>query len=53
MPQTFVEVGVEVVGDEEIFVEKVGGRFVDDEFFVESVAVAGFVVGAGDVFEGH
>ena len=51
--QTFVEVGVEVVGDEEVFVEKVGGRFVDDEFLVESVAVAGFVVGAGDVFESH
>ena len=47
--ETFVEVGVEIVGYEEIFVEKVACGLVDYEFLVEAVAVAGVVVGLGDV----
>ena len=49
--ETFVQVGVEVVGDEEIFVHEVGGLLIDDKLFVESVAVRSLVVGFGDVFE--
>ena len=51
--ETFVEVGVEIVGYEEIFVEKVACGLVDYEFLVEAVAVAGVVVGLGDVLDSH
>ncbi len=39
MAEAFVEVCVEVVSDEEVFVKEVGCLLVDDEFFVEAVAV--------------
>ncbi len=50
--KALVEVGVEIVGDKEIFVEELAGGSVDYKFFVEAVAVRSFVVGLGDVFEG-
>ena len=50
--EALVEVGVLVVGDEEVLVEKVAGGLVDNEFFVEAVAVRSLVVSLGDVFKG-
>ena len=40
-----MQVGVEVVGDKEVAVHEVASVLVNDEFLVETVAVAGLVVG--------
>lgn len=51
MAETFVEVGMEVVGDEEIFVEKIAGGLVDDKFLVESVAMGCVIICTGDILD--
>lgn len=37
--QAFVKVGVEIVGDKEVFVHQFAHRSVGNEFFIETVAV--------------
>lgn len=44
---------MKIVGDEKVLVEKVAGGLVDNEFFVEAVAVRCLVICLGDVFEGY
>ena len=51
--QTFVEVGVEIIGNEAIFLHQVAGGLVNNELFGEAVAASGDVVGLGNVFEGN
>ncbi len=51
--ETLVEVGMEVIGDEEIFVKEVARGLVDDELFIEAVAVRCCVVSLSDVFKRH
>ena len=50
--EALVQVGVQVVGDEQVVVEQLGRGGVDDELLVEAVAVGGLVIGLGDVLDG-
>ncbi len=51
--ETFMEVGVQHVGDIEVIIEKLAGGGVDHELFIEAVAVRGHRVCLGDVLYGH
>ena len=53
MAETFVKVGMEVVGDKEILVEQFAGRLVDYEFFVETIAMAGCIICLGDILDSY
>ena len=49
--ETFVEIGMEIVGNEQIFVHQFAGRLIDYEFLVETVAVSGLVVCVGYILD--
>ena len=48
-----MEVGVKIVGDEEVFIHKVGCLLIDDKLLVISIAMSGFVVSTCDVLKCH
>ena len=50
--QTFVEVGVEIVGQLAVFVHPLAVLGAEHELLVETVAVGGHIIGIGDVVDG-
>ena len=51
--ETLVEVRVEIVGDEQVFVKKVARSCVRHKFVIEAVAMRSLIVGLSDVLYGH
>ena len=53
VPQTLMEVGVKVVAGIAVLINKIARGLVDDELFLEAVAVGSFVVGIRQVADGY